>query len=126
MWPPPGLAAWLNRSRVSGGREHGIGQRPVPERTFRNQTRTVVVVATRSGSEVNATRFGLPFAEALSDPTADLDHDGRVSVLEAFRRHHEGSRFYQTAGRLATEHALLDDSRDGLGTPADWFRGGGP
>jgi hypothetical protein len=24
---------------------------------------------------------------------------------------------------LATEHALLDDNGDGLGTPAEWFRG---
>jgi hypothetical protein len=24
---------------------------------------------------------------------------------------------------LVTEHALLDDNGDGLGTPADWFRG---
>src|SRR6185369_3085924 len=31
--------------------------------------------------------------------------------------------FYQVGGRLATEHALLDDNGDGLGTPADWFRG---
>ena len=26
-------------------------------------------------------------------------------------------------GRLATEHALIDDNGDGLGTPPDWFRG---
>jgi len=31
--------------------------------------------------------------------------------------------FYETEGRLATEHALLDDNGDGLGTPADFFRG---
>lgn len=87
-------------------------------------TNRTVVVATRSGSEVNATRFGLPFAEALSDPAADLDHDGQVSVLEAFlAASRRVTEFYQTAGRLATEHALLDDSGDGLGTPADWFRG---
>ncbi|MBL9173053.1 MAG: hypothetical protein JNL10_05925 [Verrucomicrobiales bacterium] len=83
-----------------------------------------VVVATRSGSEVNVTRFGLPFAEALSDPAGDLDHDGQVSVLEAFlAASRRVAEFYQTAGRLATEHALLDDTGDGLGTPADWFRG---
>jgi hypothetical protein len=32
-------------------------------------------------------------------------------------------QFYKEAGRLATEHALLDDNGDGLATPADWFRG---
>jgi hypothetical protein len=33
------------------------------------------------------------------------------------------AEFYRTEGRLATEHALLDDDGDGRGTPADWFRG---
>jgi hypothetical protein len=33
------------------------------------------------------------------------------------------TEFYKVEGRLATEHALLDDTGDGLGTPADWFRG---
>jgi hypothetical protein len=33
------------------------------------------------------------------------------------------SDFYKGEGRLATEHALLDDNGDGMGTPADWFRG---
>ena len=31
--------------------------------------------------------------------------------------------FYKLEGRLATEHALLDDNGDDLGTPADWYRG---
>ena len=33
------------------------------------------------------------------------------------------SEFYETEGRLSTEHALLDDNGDGLGAPADFFRG---
>src|SRR5947207_11882481 len=33
------------------------------------------------------------------------------------------AQFYQVEGRLATEHPLVDDNGDGLGTPADWFRG---
>jgi hypothetical protein len=36
---------------------------------------------------------------------------------------HQTTKFYSAEGRLATEHALLDDNGDGLGTPADWFRG---
>jgi DNA-binding transcriptional MerR regulator len=31
--------------------------------------------------------------------------------------------FYASDGRLMTEHALLDDNGDRLGTPADWFQG---
>lgn len=84
----------------------------------------IVITATRSGNEQNFTRFGLFFVESLSDSSADLDCDGGVSLLEAFLA---GSRrvaeFYRTEGRLATEHALLDDNGDGLGTQADWFRG---
>ena len=84
----------------------------------------VVVTATRSGFEHNYARFGQYLAEAITDPEADLDKDGQTSLLDAFliasRRLGE---FYQLEGRLATEHALLDDNGDGLGTPADWFRG---
>jgi len=84
----------------------------------------VIIAATRSGSEVNATRFGGYFARAMADPAADLDKDGQTSLLEAFLlASRQGAQFYQEAGRLATEHALLDDNGDGLGTPADWFRG---
>ena len=43
--------------------------------------------------------------------------------LAAWAGSRGAAEFYQTAGRLATEHALLDDNGDGLGTPADWFRG---
>lgn len=84
----------------------------------------VIVTATRSGAEENFAWFGKYLAEAMVEPKADLDKDGQTSVLEAFllasRRVGE---FYDAEGRLATEHALLDDNGDGLGTPADFFRG---
>lgn len=84
----------------------------------------VVIAATRSGHEQNFTRFGQYFAEALTDPHADLDKDGQVSLLEAFlMASRQATEFYKVEGRLATEHALLDDTGDGLGTPADWFHG---
>ncbi|MSU51271.1 MAG: hypothetical protein EXS37_19655 [Opitutus sp.] len=84
----------------------------------------VIVSATRSGNEQNYARFGKFLAEALSDPLSDLDKDGQISLLESFlSASHRTSEFYKTDGRLATEHALLDDNGDGLGTPADWFRG---
>ena len=84
----------------------------------------VVITATRSGYEENYARFGIYLSQAIADPNADLDKDGQTSLLEAYlmasRRVVE---FYDSAGRLATEHALLDDNGDGLGTPADWFHG---
>jgi hypothetical protein len=84
----------------------------------------VIITATRSGYEVNATRFGGYMARAIADPAADLDKDGQTSLLEAFLlSSREVAQFYEESGRLATEHPLLDDNGDGLGTPADWFRG---
>jgi len=87
-------------------------------------TNRVVITATRSGNEVNFSRFGGQFARALADPASDLDKDRQVSLLEAFlmaSRH--VAEFYKTEGRLMTEHALIDDNGDGLGTPANWFQG---
>jgi len=76
----------------------------------------IVITATRNGQETNATRFAGFFISALSAADADTDQDGHVSVLEAFVY---ASRltgdFYKQAGRLATEHALLDDNGDGVG-----------
>lgn len=76
----------------------------------------IVITATRNGQETNATRFAGFFISALSAADADTDQDGHVSVLEAFVY---ASRltgdFYKRAGRLASEHALLDDNGDGVG-----------
>ena len=84
----------------------------------------VVVTATRSGSEQNYSRFGQYLAESIADPAADLDKDGQVSLLEAYLiASSRVAEFYKSKSRLATEHALLDDNGDKLGTPADWFRG---
>lgn len=84
----------------------------------------VVITSTRSGQEQNYARFGKYFAEAIADPKSDLDKDGQVSLLEAFLGGSQRTaEFYKTEGRLATEHALIDDNGDGLGTPGDWFRG---
>ena len=83
----------------------------------------VVITATRSGAEENYARFGEYFAQAIADPKADLDKDGQTSLLEAYlTASRQVAEFYTTAGRLATEHALLDDNGDGQGTPADWFQ----
>ena len=47
-----------------------------------------------------------------------------TSLLEAFlTASHHTAEFYSGNGRLATEHALLDDNGDALGTRPDWFRG---
>lgn len=84
----------------------------------------VIITATRAGSEGNYARFGQYFSDAIADTAADLDKDGQVSLLEAFLAGARGTAaFYESEGRLASEHALIDDNGDALGTQADWFKG---
>jgi hypothetical protein len=82
----------------------------------------IVVTATKSGVERNETVFGEYFVQAYAGDGADVNKDEYVSVLEAFDyARGQVSRFYEEGNRLQTEHAVLDDNGDGLGThdPAD-------
>ncbi|MDX1951135.1 MAG: hypothetical protein SFY81_03060 [Verrucomicrobiota bacterium] len=84
----------------------------------------VIVTATRAGSQINYSRFGEQFTEMIGSSESDLDKDGQTSLLEAFiSSARRVADFYKSNGRLATEHALLDDNGDGLGTPVDFFQG---
>jgi len=77
----------------------------------------IVITATRTEGERNQTRFGEFFAEALSTGDADMDKDGRVSMLEAFTwARRRVAESYERDGQLLTEHAVLDDDGDGKGT----------
>jgi hypothetical protein len=79
----------------------------------------VVVTATDSAAQRFETVFPEYFIQALDDPAADIDKNGRVSVWEAFAFASTRVRqFYEQNGRLATERALLDDNGDGLGKEA--------
>jgi hypothetical protein len=90
--------------------------------------RRVMVTATKSGDEVFYTRFGKPFAEAIGGLVkADIDQDGQVSVLEAFlHAAAEVKLFYEEEERIATEHALVEDNGDGVGTRSEVFEGARP
>src|SRR6185503_7992217 len=76
----------------------------------------IIVTATKSGQETNATRFPGFLISALNARDADTDQDGHTSVLEAFvYANRLTADFYKQAGRLATEHAMFDDNGDGVG-----------
>ena len=78
----------------------------------------IVITSTKSPDEVFYARFGEYFAEAIGGlAEADLDQDKQVSLLEAFRHASKAvATFYENDGRLATEHALLEDNGDGVPT----------
>jgi hypothetical protein len=76
----------------------------------------ILITATRSGNEQNATVFADHFIAGLTDNAADADKNGRVSVLEAFNYATKlTADWYKEKNRLATEHALIDDNGDGTG-----------
>ena len=84
----------------------------------------VILSATKSGYEVNYSRFGGYVSDAIGNLEADLDKDGQVSLLEAFLKGaRDTDEFYALEGRLASEHALIDDTGDRRGTGFDWYRG---
>ena len=78
----------------------------------------LVITATGTARESNATRFPAHLLDAFRSPDdADLDKDNRVSLLEAFQyANREVERTYSSGGTLRTEHALLDDNGDGEGS----------
>ena len=101
----PGTVAFVNASSASGGFTQALS---APER--------VVITATREG-ERNLSRFGEHFAAAYNGAAADLDKNGRVSLLEAFEyARREVTRSYESTNNLVSEHASLDDNGDGKGS----------
>jgi hypothetical protein len=87
----------------------------------------IVVAATKDGQQVQYSRFGEFLSQAISGLDGDIDRDGQTSLLEAWlfaARRTAG--FYETEGRLATEHSLLDDNHDGKGTRMEVFTGDKP
>ena len=83
----------------------------------------IIITSTKSPDEVFYARFGEYFANAIGGlPEADLDQDKQVSLLEAFRHASKATAtFYENDGRLATEHALLEDNGDAVGTRGEVF-----
>jgi hypothetical protein len=70
----------------------------------------VIITATKSSFERNESHFARFFVNALAKDVADINKDGRVSLLEAFQYAVvETKRVYDTDSKLQTEHAQFDD-----------------
>jgi hypothetical protein len=75
-----------------------------------------VIAATKTGTEKNATVFARYWAEALQDPTADTDKSDSISAMEALQyADRKTAAFYESQKRLATEHAVFEDTGHGEG-----------
>ena len=99
--------AFLNLTTASGD--------ALPVLSYPNR---IVVTATKSAYERNESQFARFFVDAIDkDGAADVDKDGRVSLLEAYRyAAQETRKSYETDERLLTEHAQLDDDGNGKGS----------
>ena len=81
--------------------------------------RRIVITATDSVAQRFDTVFPEFFIRALTDPEADIDKNGRISMWEAFTSASVGvKRYYTQRGQLPTERALMDDNGDGEGREA--------
>lgn len=117
------LATWLEPLRQPVIFIHG-GSAGAPFIAALSKPERIIITATRSGHELNYARFGERFASLVASPAADIDQDGETTLLEAFvTAAQQTQAFYAETGRLATEHALIDDNGDKQGTPAEWFHG---
>jgi hypothetical protein len=73
-----------------------------------------VIAATKTGTEKNATVFSRYWVEALEDPTTDVDKSESISAMEAFQyAERKTAAFYESQKRLATEHAVFEDTGHG-------------
>lgn len=85
--------------------------------------RRIVITATETAAQRFDTVFPEYFVAAFADAAADLDKDGRVSILEAFSAaSRQVKQHYDRAGQLPVERALLDDNGDHAGK---WAGGDG-
>jgi hypothetical protein len=71
----------------------------------------IVITATKSGNEKNATVFPRYFIDAFHDPSADTDKSGVVSALEAFHyAQTKVTEYFATEKLIASEHAQFSDT----------------
>jgi hypothetical protein len=79
----------------------------------------VVLTSTDAAAQQFETMFAEFFIKAFEDRAADLDHNNRVSIWEAFTYASAGVRqYFEQKGQLPTERPLLDDTGAGIGREA--------
>jgi hypothetical protein len=77
----------------------------------------VVITATKNEFENNNTQFAQFFVEAFVKKAADVDKNGSVSLIEAYLYAAKAvDSSYKERKLLATEHPLMEDNGDGVGT----------
>jgi hypothetical protein len=104
---PAGRQLVVNMTSASGGSLDAL-----------KSNNRVIITATKTGTEKNATVFARFWVEALRDPSADIDKNGSISALEAFQfADRKTKAFYEEQKRIATEHPVLQDNNKAAAFP---------
>jgi hypothetical protein len=79
----------------------------------------IILAASNSIAQQSEIAFPGYLVKAFTDPDADVDKNGRVSIWEAFTYASRAVlKSFEDNGRLPTERALLDDTGQGIGREA--------
>lgn len=77
----------------------------------------IICTSTKNVSETNAPEYFEFLIQALQDGSADLNRDERISMYELAQQTAQLTQdWYDKNEYIASEHSLLDDNGDGLGT----------
>ncbi|UCF16571.1 MAG: hypothetical protein JSW59_03745 [Phycisphaerales bacterium] len=114
------LAQWLSRIKASSilivldcpGAGLAVKTLAAPNR---------IIIAGCTAKQPYSTRFSEYFVPALADIQSDSDHDGKISLLEAFTSASKKlDDFYRRMGLLKTETPVMDDNADGKPSDQPW------
>ncbi len=82
--------------------------------------RTIITSSSSREGYASQAGFGDLFVDVFSDPTADTNSDGAISLLEAFVwMQTRIDEWYEQDGAIQSEHPHLDDNGDGRATRKD-------
>jgi hypothetical protein len=114
------LAAWLNAVKTT--RQLIVLDCPCAAAAAKTLARRGrVILCAAHEDQPYATHFGTYFVPALARASNDTNHDGRVSVLEAFTAAaREIEQWYQQRQLLQTETPCLEDDGDGVPNERPW------
>ncbi len=114
------LAAWLGA--IKAGTQTIILDCPCAAVAARALAgRGKIILCASNENQAYSTRFGAHFVPALSRAESDVNHDGKVSLLEAFTAAaREIERWYRERQLLQTETPCLEDDGDGVPSERPW------
>lgn len=114
------LATWL--AGVKAGEQLVVLDCPcaaVAAKLLSGSSRVTVCASTEK--QAYGTRFGVHFVPALTRMENDSNHDGRISLLEAFAATaREIEQWYAQRQLLPTETPCLEDDGDGVPSERPW------